>query len=237
MKALIKKELYSAFHSPVFYGVAVFFLLFVSIWLFYLQRFFTMDSATLRPYFAAFPIAFILVIPALTMKSWAEERKTGSVELLLTIPSSEWGLVMGKFLSAFILLCCILALTIPVPLTLSSLGSFDFGVILGEYIGAILLGASAVSLGVLLSSLSKNQASAFLGSTVVLVVMMLVNQATMSLNLPLGLADFINFFSLTFHFETFSKGIIDSKDAAFFILSTVLFLFLNTRVILYRKWE
>jgi ABC-2 type transport system permease protein len=237
MKALIKKELYSAFHSPVFYGAAVFFLLFAGIWLFYLQRFFTMDSATLRPYFAAFPIAFILVIPALTMKSWAEERKTGSVELLLTMPSSEWGLVMGKFLSAFILLCCILALTLPVPLTLAPLGSFDSGVIFGEYIGVILLGASAVSLGILLSSLSKNQASAFLGSTVVLVVMMLVNQATATLNLPPGLADFINFFSLAFHFETFSKGVIDSKDMAFFVLSTVLFLFLNTRVILYRKWD
>jgi ABC-2 type transport system permease protein len=236
LKAIIKKELYSALNSPVFYGVAVFFLLFVSIWLFYLQRYFTMDSATLRPFFAAFPLAFILVVPALTMKSWAEERKMGSVELLLTMPFSEVDLVLGKFLSVFILLVSIIALTLPIPITLSALGSFDIGVIAGEYIGAILLGASASGLGVLLSSLSKNQAAAFLGSTVALVIVILVNQITVSLNLPLFLADIINFFSLSFHFETFSKGIIDTKDAAFFILSTVLFLFLNTRVILYRKW-
>ncbi|MDR1466589.1 MAG: ABC transporter permease subunit [Treponema sp.] len=235
MKAIIKKELYSALHSPVFYGVTVFFLVFTSVWLFYLQRYFTLDSATLRPFFAAFPLAMILAAPALTMKGWAEERKLGSVELLLTMPASEWELVLGKFLAAFSLLCIILALTIPVPLTLSTLGSFDMGVIVGEYIGAVLLSASVVSLGLLLSALSKNQASAFLGSTVVLVVVMLINQAAARLSTPL--ADFINFFSLSFHFEAFSKGIIDTRDAAFFILTTILFLFLNVRVILYRKWS
>ncbi|MDR0643627.1 MAG: ABC transporter permease [Treponema sp.] len=235
MKAIIKKELYSALNSPIFYGVAVFFLVFVSVWLFYLQRYFMLDSATLRPFFAAFPLAMILAVPALTMKGWAEERKLGSVELLLTMPVSEWDLVLGKFFAAFGLLCVILALTIPVPLTLSALGNFDGGVIAGEYIGAVLLSASAVSLGLLLSALSKNQASAFLGSAVVLVVMMLVNQA--SVRLPAILADFVNFFSLSFHFDTFSKGIIDTRDAAFFILTTILFLFLNVRVILYRKWN
>jgi ABC-2 type transport system permease protein len=235
MKAIIKKELYSALHSPVFYGVTVFFLVFTSVWLFYLQRYFILDSATLRPFFAAFPLAMILAAPALTMKGWAEERKLGSVELLLTMPASEWDLVLGKFLAAFSLLCIILALTIPVPLTLSALGSFDAGVIVGEYIGAVLLSASVVSLGLLLSALSKNQASAFLGSAVVLVVVMLINQA--AVRLPTPLADFVNFFSLSFHFEAFSKGVIDTRDAAFFILTTVLFLFLNVRVILYRKWN
>jgi ABC-2 type transport system permease protein len=235
MKAIIKKELYSALHSPVFYGVAVFFLVFTSVWLFYLQRYFMLDSATLRPFFAAFPLAMILAAPALTMKGWAEERKLGSVELLLTMPASEWDLVLGKFIAAFSLLCIILALTIPVPLTLSALGSFDVGVIVGEYIGAVLLSASVISLGLLLSALSKNQASAFLGSAVVLIVVMLINQA--SARLPAPLADFANFFSLSFHFEAFSKGVIDTRDAAFFILTTVLFLFLNVRVILYRKWS
>jgi ABC-2 type transport system permease protein len=236
MKALIKKELYTALHSPVFYGVAVMFLLFVSIWLFYLQNFFMMDSATLRPFFAAFPLAFIVVVPALTMKSWAEERKMGSVELLLTLPCSEWALVGAKFLSSFILLLVILALTVFVPITLFPLGAFDIGVICGEYAGAVLLGASATSLGVLLSALSKNQAAAFLGSAVALIAVIAVRQVTASFNPPVLAGEIINFFSLSFHFETFSRGIIDSRDAAFFILSTLLFLFLNTRVILYRKW-
>jgi ABC-2 type transport system permease protein len=106
-----------------------------------------------------------------------------------------------------------------------------------EYLGAFLLGASAAALGLLLSSLSKNQAGSFLGSAVVLMAVMLVNQITFSLNLPQWLARTINFFSLAFHFESFSKGLIDSRDLAFFALSTALFLFINTRVILFRKWN
>jgi ABC-2 type transport system permease protein len=235
--ALAKKEIYSYGNSPAFYGITVFFLLFCSVWLFYFQRFFTMDTASLRPYFASFPIAFILIIPAVTMKSWAEERKVGSVELLLTMPFSEWDLVLGKFFSALAVLAAILALTIPLPLSLLPLGDFDGGVIVCEYIGALLLGASATALGLLLSALSKNQAGAFLGSVVVLLVVMLINRLTLTFDLPQWLAEGINFVSLSFHFESFSKGLIDSRDLAFFILSTILFLFLNTRVLIFRKWR
>jgi ABC-2 type transport system permease protein len=235
--ALARKELYSHSNSPAFYGIAVFFLLFSSIWLFYIQRFLTQDAATLRVYFAAFPLAFILVIPVITMKSWAEERKLGSVELLLTMPFSEWELVLGKYLSSLGVLVFIILLTIPVPLSLLPLGHFDGGVIVAEYAGTFLLGSAAIALGLLLSSLSKNQAGAFLGSAVALMAVMLIQQITFSLELPNWLAGGINFISLAFHFESFAKGLIDSRDLVFFILATVLFLFLNTRVILYRKWR
>ncbi|MDR2028066.1 MAG: ABC transporter permease subunit [Treponema sp.] len=235
--ALARKELYSYGNSPAFYGIAVFFLLFTSIWLFYFQRYFSQDTATLRPFFAAFPTVFILVVPVITMKSWAEERKLGTVELLLTMPFSEWDLVWGKFISSLGVLSAILVLTIPVPLSLLPLGHFDAGLIAGEYVGAFLLGASATALGLFLSSLSKNQAGAFLGSAVVLLAVMLINQLTMTFELPAWLAEGINFISLSFHFESFSKGLIDTRDLAFFIISTLLFLFLNTRVILFRKWR
>jgi ABC-2 type transport system permease protein len=235
--ALARKELFSYLNAPAFYGAAVFFLLFCSIWLFYFQRYFAMNAATLRPYFAAFPLAFILVIPVLTMKSWAEERKTGSVELLLTMPFSEWNLVLGKFLAIFTLLALMLAMTIPLPLSLLPLGEFDGGMIVCEYLGALLLGASAAALGLLLSSLSKNQAGSFLGSAVALLAVMLLNQLTFSLNLPQWLAESVNFISLSFHFESFAKGLIDTRDIVFYALSAVLFLFLNTRVILFRKWS
>ncbi|MDR2536883.1 MAG: ABC transporter permease subunit, partial [Treponema sp.] len=207
------------------------------IWLFYYQHFFAMDSASLRVFFAAFPLAFILVIPAITMKSWAEERKLGSIELLLTMPFSDWDLVLGKFIASFTVVAGILALTLPVPLSLLPLGNFDGGVIAGEYVGALLLAASSVALGLLLSCLSKNQAGAFLGTAVVLLVITLISQVTQSFNLPLPLSEALNFVSLAFHFETFSKGIIDTRDMAFFILATLLFLFLNTRVLLFRKWR
>jgi len=235
--ALTRKELFSYLYAPAFYGAAVFFLLFCSIWLFYFQRYFTLNVASLRPYFSLFPLVFILVIPVLTMKSWAEERKTGSIELLLTMPFSEWDLVLGKFCAAFALLVMMLILTIPLPLTLSPLGEFDKGVIVCEYIGALLMGASAVALGLLLSALSKNQAGSFLGSAVALMAVMLLSQLTISFNLPYWLTQVINFFSLSFHFDSFSKGLLDSRDMVYYLASTALFLFITTRVILFRKWS
>ncbi|MDR3130268.1 MAG: ABC transporter permease subunit [Treponema sp.] len=235
--ALAKKELYSQVNSPVFYGIAVFFLLFTSIWLFYFQQFFVRNMATLRPFFAAFPLAFILVIPVITMKSWAEERKLGSAEILLTMPFSEWDLTLGKFLSSLVMIAVLLVLTLPIPLSLLPLGDFDGGVIASEYLGALLLGASAAALGHLLSALSKNQAGAFLGSAVVLLLVMQMNQFTLGLNLPPLVAEAINAVSLAFHFESFSKGLIDTRDLAYFILTTALFLYLNTRVLLFRKWR
>jgi ABC-2 type transport system permease protein len=235
--SLAKKEIYGYTISPVVWGIAIFFLVFIAVWLFYFQSFLTQNTASLRALFAGFPLVFILVIPGLTMKSWAEERKTGSVELLLTLPYSEWDLVLGKFLAAMSALLFMLALTVPLVLTLLPLGAFDGGVIVCEYIGAVLLGASAVSLGLLLSALSKSQAAASLGSAAVMLFVMLVNQITATINMPAFLSAFINYISLSFHFESFSRGLLDTRDAAFFILSSALFLFLNTRVLLFRKWS
>ncbi|MDR2795634.1 MAG: ABC transporter permease subunit [Spirochaetaceae bacterium] len=235
--ALAKKELYSLSISPAFYGIVIFFLVFTSVWLFNFQNFFLRDMATLRPYFAGFPLAFVLVIPGITMKSWAEERKLGSIELLLTMPFSEWDLVLGKFLSCLGVLCCMLVLTVPLPLSVLPLGVFDGGVIVCEYVGALLLGAAASAIGLFLSALSKNQAAAFLGSAAVLIVIMLVNQIPFSQSVPEPLIAVINFISLTFHFESFSRGMLDSRDLLFFIFTAALFLFLNTRVLLFRKWS
>ena len=235
--ALAKKELYSLGISPAFYGILIFFLVFTSVWLFNFQNFFLSDMATLRPYFASFPLVFVLVIPGITMKSWAEERRLGSIELLLTMPFSEWDLALGKFLSCLGVLVCMLVLTVPLPLSVLPLGVFDVGVIVCEYLGAFLLGAAASAVGLFLSSLSKNQAAAFLGSAAVLLVIMLANQIPFSQNVPAPLTTVINFVSLSFHFESFSRGMLDSRDLLFFILTASLFLFLNTRVLLLRKWS
>ncbi len=235
--ALTRKELFSTFNSPVAYGVIVFFLLFTSLWFFYVQRFFAMDSASLRSYFSVFPVIFTIIIPAITMKSWAEERKTGTAELLLTMPFSEWELVIGKFLSAYTVMFIALLLTLPVPLSLLPLGHFDGGAIVGEYLGALLLAAVATSAGLLFSALSKNQVSAFLGSLIILLIITLINQVTSTFDVSLPLAALINYLSLAFHFESFSKGVIDTRDLAYFILITALLLFINTRVILFRKWS
>ena len=232
---LARKEIYSWLNSPAIYGVTVFFLVFVSIWFYYLQRFFVMDTATLRPFFAAFPLALIFVAPALTMRAWAEEKKLGSAEILFTMPFTDWDLVLGKFFSAFVLITGMVFLTLPVPLSLLPLGYFDPGVIFAEYTGALLLGASATALGLFLSSVSKNQTAAFVGSVVVLLVVMLVNNFTG--DLPPNLSGLVNYLSLSFHFESFSRGLFDSRDIAFFLITTILFLFLNTQVLVYRRWK
>ena len=235
--ALAKKELYSSIHSPAFYGIGFFFLLSTAIIFFYIQRFFVMNVASLRSYFASFPLVYVLVIPVLVMKSWAEERRLGSAELLLTMPFTEWELVAGKFLSSLALIGLFLVLTIPVPLSLLPLGSFDGGVIFCEYLGAALLGSCAIALGHLLSALSKNLSGAFLGTAAVLLAAMTATQLTQIFELPPALASLINFFSLAFHYESFSKGIIDTRDLAFFVLATVIFLQLNAQVLYARRWR
>lgn len=237
MLALTRKELYSFSISPAFFGVALFFLIFTSVWFFQFQNFFQRGEASLRAYFAGFPLAFILVLPALTMRGWAEERKTGSVELLLTLPLSEWALVLGKFLAAFAAVAALFVLTLPVPLSVSMLGRFDAGVIAAEYAGALLLAASGLALGLLLSALSKNQVAAFLGSAAALVVVMLIGQIPWTMGMPAALAAFIRILALGSHFESFSKGLLDTRDAAYFITATALFLFLNVKVLVFRKWS
>jgi ABC-2 type transport system permease protein len=232
---LARKEISSWLNSPAIYGVTVFFLIFVSVWLYYLQRFFAMDTASLRPFFEAFPLAYIFVIPVLTMRAWAEEKKIGSAEILFTMPFTEWDLVLGKFLSCFTLLFAMVMLTVPVPLSLLPLGRFDGGVIFCEYAGTLFLGASATALGVFLSGVSKNQAAAFVGSVVILLAVMLMHGLTE--NLPSGLATSINYLSLAFHFESFSRGLLDSRDMAFFLITTILFLFFNTQALVYRRWK
>jgi ABC-2 type transport system permease protein len=194
-----------------------------------------MDTASLRSFFLGIPFAFILVIPVITMKSWTEEKKLGSAELLFTLPFSEWELVLGKFFTCFTLVLGMLALTLTVPLTVLPLGSFDPGVIFAEYAGAVLLGASAVALGLFLSNISKTQAAAFLVSAALLLAMTLLTE--LSQFMPMALATAVNSISLTFHFESFSRGLLDSRGIAFFLLTTGMFLFLNVQVLLFRKWS
>jgi ABC-2 type transport system permease protein len=144
---------------------------------------------------------------------------------------------LGKFLSSFSALAIIIGLTIPVPLSVLPMGRFDGGVIVAEYLGTLLLGASGIAMGLFLSSLAKNQGGAFLGSATALLVTMLLTQFTQMPAIPVRLAEILNFFSLSFHFESFTRGVFDTKDAVYFILTTLLFLFLNTRVLLFRKWS
>ncbi len=234
---LLRKEIASYFNAPIAYIVVVFFLVFTSVWFFYIQQFVAQNVASLRGYFSIFPIVFIVLLPAVTMRSWAEENKSGTVELLLTLPFKEGQTVAGKFLAAFSLLAVTLLLTIPIPLTVSALGDFETGQIVGQYVGVLLLGAAGLSIGLFVSSLSENQITSFILSAVVLLFFTLINQVTFLLELPDMLASVINYLSLNYHFSSFEKGLIDTRDVIFYAALAVFFLYLNTKVLVFRKWR
>ncbi|MCL2834915.1 MAG: ABC transporter permease [Treponema sp.] len=227
--AIIKKEIFSWFFSPLFYGLCLFFALFLPIRLFYFQAFFAVDSADLSAFFTGFPLAFILAVPAVTMKSWTEERKTSAAELLFSMPVTEWKLCIAKFFSSFIILLLMIILSAPVILSLLPLAKFDAGVIAAQYSGVILLAAFAAGLGLFCSAVSKNQAAAFLSCAAVLLALVFVDRITVTIILPAPVVSFINFISLSARYRNFSRGLLDSRDLVFLIAGTVFFIFLNTR--------
>ena len=233
---VIKKELKSYFNSPIAYIVVVTFLVFSSIWVFFLQTFFASNIASLRDFFSVIPIVFIIVMPALTMRSWAEEKKLGTMEVLMTLPFQESTLVIGKFLAALTLLVIMIALTLPLPLLLSRFGDFDWGEILGQYIGVLLLGAAGISVGLFVSSLMANQISSFLISLFVLLVFTLISQVNRVFALPPWAAEVVNFVSLGHHFSNFQRGLIDTRDLLYYGIVSALFLYLNTKTLVFRKW-
>lgn len=240
MRAILtvaRKELATYFNSPIAYIVVVFFLAFTSTWFFYIQQFLVQNVASMRSYFGILPVVFVILMPAITMRSWAEENKLGTAEVLLTLPFTEAHVVVGKFLGAFTLLAVMLALTLPVPFTISPLGDFATGQIIGQYIGTLLLGAGAISVGLFVSSLSQNQITSFILGVVVLLALTLVNQINFVVGLPRWLGDLLNQISLNHHFRSFEKGILDSRDMIYYLLLSFLFLYLNTKVLIFRKWR
>ena len=234
---LLRREVLSYLNSPIAYVVAVFFLVFTSVWFFFIQQFVAQNVASLRAYFTIMPVIFILLIPALTMRSWAEERKLGTAELLLTLPYREGEVVFGKFLGVLALLASILVLTLPVPLSVGPLGDFETGQIVGQYIGVLLLGSAGIAIGLFLSAFSSNQITAFILTAVVLLFMTLLNQVTLVADLPPAVASVVNYLSIGYHFRSFARGLVDTRDVVFYLGTTYLFLYLNTKVLVYRKWR
>jgi len=232
-----KKELRSAFNSPVAVGSILFFLLFTGIWFLWIDQFLAQQTASLRGYFATFPVAFTILIPALTMRTWAEERKLGTQEILLTLPVPTGTLAAAKFAGAWTIVLIMIALTLPMTWLVSQLGEFETGEIVGEYIGIILLSGAAVAFGVFLSSLATNTISAFLLSVAGLLVFAIGGSLVAVMGLPSGVVDVFRFFSLDGRYASFERGIVDSKDALYFVWFAGLFLYLNTKVLILRKWR
>ena len=162
VSAIFKKELRSYFASPVGFVFIIFYILVSNAFFFFVQDFFRQGQVSMRGYFAALPWIFLFFVPAITMRLWAEEKKMGTLELLLTMPLKEWEVVSGKFLASFAFLAVALAFSFTVPVSLSYLGEPDWGVIVGSYVGALFLGSAYLAIGLYISSISENQVVAFM---------------------------------------------------------------------------
>ncbi|MBT3412855.1 MAG: ABC transporter permease subunit [Candidatus Jacksonbacteria bacterium] len=233
--ALIKKEILSILNSPIIYIVTIGFVV-VNSWL-YFENFFVAEQATLRTYFAFFPWILLFLIPAISMRVWAEEKKSGTIEFLLTTATKDWEAVIAKYLSTLILILFILICTLPVPLSVAAIGNVDGGQIVTNYIAAFLLAASMVAIGQWLSSLSKNQIVSFIITLLVLFALMMIGLPYLLASTKGILTEGMRFLSTQTHFLNMSKGVIDIRDVTYFISIIVLFLFLNVFSLQSRHWK
>ena len=235
--AIFKKELRSYFASPIGYVFILFFLLVSNGFFFFIQDFFRQGQASMRGYFAVMPWIFLFFVPAITMRLWAEEKKVGTLEILLTMPLREIEVVLGKFLASFAFLAITLAFTVTVPVSISILGRPDIGVIVGSYFGALFLGAAYLAIGLFLSSVTENQVVAFVVSIASIFALLAVGIAPAYMNSLGSFVHVCEYVSLLSHFNNVARGVIDSRDVVYYLSVVALFLYLNVKNIESRKWR
>ena len=239
IRALFKRELQSYFSTPVAYVFIVIYLVLMGTFTFYLGRFFERGQADLSAFFSFHPWLYLFLVPAISMRLWAEERKTGSIELLMTMPITAWQAVLGKYLAAWTFIGIALLLTFPIWITVNYLGNPDNGVILAGYIGSFLMAGGFLAIGSCLSATTRNQVIAFV-ITVATCFGFLLSGFPMVLDLfsswaPQILVDGIASLSFLTHFANISKGVIDFRDLIYFGLLIGAFLYTNTIVLQWKQ--
>jgi ABC-2 type transport system permease protein len=237
--AIMKRELKSYFLTPLAYVFIVIFLVLTSTFTFYLGNFYERGQADLGPFFTFHPWLYLFLVPALSMRLWAEERKAGSIELLMTLPIEMWQAVLGKFLAAWLFTGLALALTFPMWATVNYLGSPDNGVILAAYLGSFLMAGGFIAVGSCISAATKSQVIAFIFAVVVCFLLLLAGFSLVldvfSAWAPQALIDGIASLSFLTHFASISKGVIDLRDIVYFALLIAGFLYANTIVLHLKK--
>ena len=232
---IAKRELGGYFTSPVAYVFLVIFLLLTGFFTFTAGNFFERGEASLGAFFGWHPWLYLVLVPAVGMRLWAEERRSGTLELLLTLPVAPWQAILAKFLASWIFLAVGLALTFPAVLTVNVLGDPDNGIIVAGYLGSLLLAGSYLAVACMTSAMTRNQVVAFILSVVLCLFLVLAgfNPVTdlMTRWASPGLVDTVAAFSVVTHFDTFQRGVIDLRDLAYF-LSLIGFTLFATGVII-----
>ncbi len=211
--AIFRRELRSYFNSPVAYVVIVVFLAIIG-W-FFTSNLFLMNIASLRVMFELVPLVFLFFGPAITMRLLAEEKKSGTLELLTTKPVLDSEIILGKFLAAWTLLAAALVPTLLYVLTLLVLGSPDLGPVITGYLGLLLMGGVYIGIGLFASSLTENQIVAFIISFLIVLALFLMDKVLMYV--PEGIASTVEFLGIDYHFGNIARGVIDSRNVIYFL--------------------
>jgi ABC-2 type transport system permease protein len=243
-QAVFKREMYSFFASPIFYVVGTIFLILSGYFFYTSVAYFSLISfqaaqnpnlgaqvnlneMVIRPFFDDVSILLLLMVPLLTMRLLAEEKKSGTIELLLTYPIREWAVLLGKFLATLAVIVGLLVCTLVYLFLLSRVGNLEWGPVFTGYLGLALLASGFVSLGVFVSALTENQVIAAVSGFGALLMFWIIGWIG-SVSGP-GVGPVVRYLSLLEHLEPFSKGIVDSRDLLFYLNFSVFFFFLTLR--------
>jgi len=236
---VITRELRGYFSTPIAYIFLVIYLVAAQGFFFYL--YFRMRQADLRLFFFWQPVFMLFLIPAITMRSWAEEKKVGTMELLMTLPARDFEIVAGKFLACLIFWGVTLLLTIALPWTVARTvareAAVDWGPIIGGYVGLFLLGAVYISICLFASSLTENQIIAFIIGLTFCGVLLLIGSTVVLYTVPEFLVKPLQFICLWTNFDSIARGVIDSRNIIYYLSVIVFFLYLNAVMIESRKWK
>lgn len=221
LSAVFKRELGGYFATPVAYVFIVVYLFLAGVFAFSIGQLFERGQADLQPLFGFLPWLFLFLIPAVSMRLWSEERRGGSIELLLTLPVPTWCAVLGKYLAAWVFTIVALALTFPAWITVAVLGDPDNGAILTGYFGAALMGGAFLAIGSCVSALTRSQVIAFVVSAVVCLLFVLAGYGPVtdffSGWAPGWLVEAVGSFGFQQRFDSFAKGVLDARDLLFFV--------------------
>ncbi len=222
----MRRELQSYFSGPTAYIVTGLFLVISGITFF--STFFIQNRAELRGFFSLLPLLLSFFVPALTMRLFAEEKRSGSIETLMTLPVTESDVVAGKYMAAVVCTLTMIAPTLFYVVTAAVFGSPDYGPVVGGYIGAVFLSAAFCAVGIFASSVTKNQIIAFFTAFIICIVLTMID--TFLIVLPASAVSFLSYLSANSHFTSISRGIIDTRDLLYFVSLTALFFVLTVKV-------
>ena len=236
---IYKRELAGYFGTPIAYVFLAIFVFLSGIFAFYIGNFFERGQADLRSFFLFHPWLYLFLIPALSMRLWAEERRAGTIELLFTLPVTMTEVVLGKFLAAWKFTAIALSLTFPLWITVNYLGDPDNGVILAGYLGSLLMAGAFLAIGSCISALTRNQVIAFVVSGVVCLGFVLSGYPLVlefvGAVAPAIVVDTVRSFSFLTHFQALGKGVLQAGDVVYFVSLIAFWLFVNAVVIEWRK--